>query len=122
MPLDRALADFWFGKPQNEKAQRFTDELVRGVRTHLEELDAVIQQYAANWRFKRISSVDRCVLRLALFEIMHRPDIPQVVAINEAVEIAKQFSGEDAGKFVNGILDQARKRHIDTDVDVNAHV
>ena len=86
--------------------REFAEPLVRGVLEHREEIDARLRKLAANWDLHRMAGVDRNILRLATFEMMHREDIPPVVAINEAVDIAKRFSTDDSGKFVNGILDK----------------
>ena len=75
---------------------------------HQSAIDDAIRQHVKNWELHRIAAVDRNVLRLAIFEMLHRDDIPPVVSINEAVDIAKRFSTEDSGKFVNGILDQIK--------------
>ncbi len=104
-----ALKDFWHGKKANPKAREFTEELIRGVEEHIQEIDARIKQYAEHWDMKRMGGVDRNVMRVALYEMMCRPDIPPVVSINEAVEIAKDLSSLESGKFVNGILDRACK-------------
>jgi N utilization substance protein B len=105
---DQALALFWKNQTADERSQRFTGDLVRGVVAHRDELDELIRQHAANWGLQRINAVDRSILRIALFEMRYRPDIPPIVSINEAVDLAKRFSGGESGKFVNGILDQAR--------------
>lgn len=86
----------------------FADPLIRGTLECQNELDAVIKKYAKNWDLHRMAVVDRNVLRLAIYEMLHREDIPPVVSINEAVDIAKKFSTEDSGKFVNGILDKVK--------------
>ena len=86
----------------------FADKLIHGVLEHQAELDERIKQHAANWDLPRIAVVDRNVLRLAIYEMLHRDDIPPVVSINEAVDIAKKFSTHDSGKFVNGILDKIK--------------
>jgi transcription antitermination protein NusB len=86
----------------------FAETLVKGVLEHREELDQQISQYAQNWDLHRMAVVDRNVLRLAIYEMLHREDIPPIVSINEAVDIAKRFSTEESGKFVNGILDKIR--------------
>ena len=72
----------------------------------LDEIDELIISYADNWDLNRMAVVDRNILRLAAYEMIHREDIPPIVSINEAVDIAKKFSTEDSGKFVNGILDK----------------
>ena len=105
--VEEAFEDFWTGKRPSGRAKMFAEDLVRGVLDHRDELDTKVQAYADNWDLKRMAVVDRNVLRLALFEMWHRDDIPPVVAINEAVDLAKAFSGLQSGKFVNGILDRA---------------
>ena len=86
----------------------FADPLIRGTLEHRDEADEVIKKHARNWELHRIATVDRNVLRLAIYEMLHREDIPPVVTINEAVDIAKKFSTQDSGKFVNGILDKVK--------------
>ena len=92
-----------------ESATRvFADELIRGVLEHRPALDERIKKHAKNWDLHRMAVVDRNLMRLAIYEMLHRDDIPPIVSINEAVDIAKKFSTEDSGKFVNGILDQVK--------------
>jgi N utilization substance protein B len=86
----------------------FAEPLIRGTLQHLAELDDQIRRHAKNWDLHRMAVVDRNILRLAIFEMLHRDDIPPVVSINEAVDIAKKFSTEDSGRFVNGILDKIK--------------
>jgi N utilization substance protein B len=86
----------------------FADPLIRGTLECRGEIDEHIRSHAQNWELHRMATVDRNVLRLAIYEMLHREDIPPVVSINEAVDIAKKFSTEDSGKFVNGILDQVK--------------
>ncbi len=87
------------------EAKRFARELVYGTVEHREECDRYISKYAKEWQLDRLVNVDRNILRLAIFEIMYRDEIPFKVSINEAIELAKIFSGEQSGKFVNGLLD-----------------
>ncbi|MGA3179986.1 MAG: transcription antitermination factor NusB [Verrucomicrobiota bacterium] len=86
----------------------FADTLIRGVLEHRPELDQRIVQTAQNWDLQRMAVVDRNILRLAIYEMLYRDDIPPVVSINEAVDIAKKFSTGDSGKFVNGLLDKIK--------------
>jgi len=86
----------------------FADPLIHGALEHRGEADALIQKHARNWELHRIAAVDRNILRLAIYEMLYRDDIPPVVSINEAVDVAKKFSTEDSGKFVNGILDKIK--------------
>ena len=96
--------------PTAEEAETrvFAEPLIRGVIEHRDEIDERIKKFCKNYDFHRIAAVDRNVMRLAIYEMLHREDIPPVVSINEAVDIAKKFSTEDSGKFVNGILDKVR--------------
>lgn len=107
--IAEALQEFWQDKTPDAKSRQFTEELVRGVEDHVKDLDQRIAGYAQHWDVKRMGAVDRNVIRVGLYEMMFRPDIPPVVSINEAVEIAKDLSGLESGKFVNGILDRACK-------------
>ena len=88
----------------------FARDLVLGVERHREELDSLIEDQAVDWSVDRIAPLERSVLRTALYEILHRPDVPDEVAIDEAVETAKVYCGSDAPGFVNGILGGVVKR------------
>jgi transcription antitermination protein NusB len=79
---------------------------VTGVREHLTEIDALIEEHSHNWRLDRMSKIDRNVLRLGIFELKHRADIPRKVTINEAVELGKTFGTEESSAFINGLLDR----------------
>jgi N utilization substance protein B len=85
------------------------EALYRGVSERLTELDGLIEPVLENFRMERLSGVDRNILRVALYEMHHCPEVPPVVAISEAVEIAKRFGGEQSGKFVNGVLDKLKQ-------------
>ena len=87
-----------------ERVPRFAAELVEGVAAHLGEIDALLEAHAEGWPVHRMAAVDRAILRLACYELLHRPDVPVAAAIDEAVEAAKELSTEDSGRFVNGIL------------------
>ncbi len=91
-----------------QKAHRFAEELARGVIQNHQEIDDVIAQTAENWEMERMGTVERNAMRLAAYEMLKREDIPPVVSINEAVELAKTYSSVASGKFVNGILDRIR--------------
>lgn len=86
----------------------FGEELIHGVIEHLVEIDAQIKTLAQNWEFERIAKIDLAILRIAMFEMIHRKDIPPVVSINEAIDLSKQFSNADAKRFINGILDRLK--------------
>ena len=88
----------------NEKQKAYIIELVRGVFEHGAELDADIEKFSKGWKFSRIDRVAAAIMRVTMYEILYMPDVPNKVAINEAVEIAKNYEDEDVVKFVNGIL------------------
>ena len=90
--------------------QKFADPLLYGVIKNCDSIDRELSSLATNWDLHRMAGVDRNILRLAVYEMVHREDIPPVVSINEAVDIAKKFSTDDSGKFVNGILDKMKSR------------
>ncbi len=93
---------------EESETRLFADPLIRGVIENRDAIDEKIRSHAKNWEFHRIAAVDRNIMRLAIYEMFYRQDIPPVVSINEAVDIAKKFSTQDSGKFVNGILDKIR--------------
>ncbi|MFH1497377.1 MAG: transcription antitermination factor NusB [Verrucomicrobiota bacterium] len=86
----------------------FAEELIQGVVLNQSEIDARIRSLAQNWEFDRIAKIDLAILRLAIFEMVHRKDIPPVVSINEAIDLSKQFSNPDSKRFINGILDRMK--------------
>ena len=100
------LEDFWTQYPLAEELRLFSERLVEGVRTGRKELDALIGAYATNWKVSRMPIIDRNILRLGCFELLHLPDVPAKVTLNESIELAKNFGDEEASKFVNGILDK----------------
>ena len=108
-PLEQALHAFWTAQPLSvEPARPFSEELIRGTLDRLPAIDEAIRKYAEHWELDRIAAVDRNILRLAIYEMMGRDDIPPVVSINEAIDIAKKFSTQESGAFVNGILDRLK--------------
>src|SRR3954464_9403912 len=86
----------------------FGEELIHGVIEHQVDIDSQIKTLAHNWEFDRIAKIDLAILRLAMFEMIYRKDIPPVVSINEAIDLSKQFSNSDAKRFINGILDRLK--------------
>ena len=112
--LDVMQTDFdeWTGS--SDGVREFADFLLRGTLAHLEQLDEELAVQMAHWRLERLAAVDRNILRLAMFELMHVPDTPPAVVIDEAIEIAKKFGAEESGRFVNGVLDGFNKRRAET--------
>jgi len=107
--LDEALPLFWQTQAEvNATVRAFAEDLIRGCALHREVIDQKMQQYTEHWELPRMAAVDRNILRLAIYEMICRDDIPPVVSINEAVDIAKRYSTRESGAFVNGILDRLR--------------
>jgi len=90
----------------------FARELIEGTVANLAVIDQLLSQYLVNWQFARLAAVDRNVLRMAAYEIMYREDIPDVVAINEALEISKTYNSEEAVGFLNGVLDRLSREKL----------
>ena len=99
------FAEFCSHFQANKKAFPYAKKLVDGVLGQRDAINQLISRYAENWRLERMSVIDRNILRLAVFEIHFQDDVPASVAINEAVEIAKRYSTDESGSFINGILD-----------------
>ena len=105
--LEEALARFWRSfEPVEREVREMAEALVRGTAAHRREIDETIEAVSLNWRLDRMAKVDRNVLRLAVHELLHRPDVPVKVVIDEAIELAKKFGSESSGSFVNGVLDR----------------
>lgn len=104
---DEALAALRDSAEEKDDAAtlHYAEVLLRGVTEHRETIDEIIQAHSANWRLERMARVDRNVLRMATFELLHRPDVPRKVVLNEAIDVAKRFGTEESGAFINGILD-----------------
>jgi N utilization substance protein B len=98
----------WSGEPLPPKTRAFAQHLAEGVAAEAERLDALIMKYVQNWELGRLAAIDRCILRIAAYELLYDTETPVSVAINEAVEIAKKFSTAESSKFVNGILDKVK--------------
>ena len=101
---------FWDIHSAKPKVRAYAEELIRGVLAHLTEIDAVISPVVENFRIERLANVDRNILRVAVHELMHVPDVPAPVIMNEAIEVAKNLSGTDSGAFVNGVLHRIGKQ------------
>lgn len=113
-PVDELVQTYWGELAEAaDEVRDFANDLVKGVISHLDEIDDRIRQRTEHWRIPRMAVVDRNLLRLAVYEFMYQPQTPKTVAINEALEIARRFSTHEATQFVNGILD-AIKRDMET--------
>ncbi len=108
-PLPEVLDEFWKLRESSARTREFATELIRGVLGNQEAIDERIKKVTANYELHRIAPVDRNILRVAIYEMLHTDEVPPVVCINEAIEIAKRFGSEDSGRFVNGILDRLKE-------------
>jgi len=108
-PSAAVLKHFWNEYDVDDEIRAFAEEIVKGAYKHLPKINDLIHQCAKNWSLDRMAVVDRNVLRMAIYEILYRVDIPTSVTINEAIEIAKKFGTDESGAFVNGILDKVAR-------------
>jgi N utilization substance protein B len=106
-----AVFEYFFDviAPNAGKMRVFSEDIVRGVVGHRDELDKMIEKYAEHWSVRRMGVVERNVMRMAVYELMYSSDIPAPVILNEAIDIAKYFSNAESGRFINGVLDRARR-------------
>ena len=107
--LDEFLAEELDGKAGADEAKEYARKLVDGTSLNRPAVDALLDEAAKNWDLSRMAVIDRNVLRLGCYEMLHEPDVPTKVAINEAIELGKRYSTEQSGAFINGILDRIRK-------------
>lgn len=110
LPQAQEPGQFWELCTAKPGGRQFAEQIVEGVLLHLLEIDQELASAIDNYEFSRLAAVDRNILRVAAFELLFAEDIPVNVAINEAIEIAKAFGGQDSGRFVHGVLDQVRRR------------
>ena len=110
------LEEFWRDEPPPAEIKGFAEELFSGTMARVKDIDTIIASRADNWDMKRMAVIDRNILRLGVFELLHRSDVPPKVCINEAIELAKRFGDTESSKFINGILDAIHKdAHARTD-------
>lgn len=102
---EEALDLFWRNFDAPEYARPFCTRLIEGTYEHLADIDGRIRGVSSNWSMERMAIVDRNILRMAVFELLYCQDIPPKVAINEAIDLGKEFGTENSGSFINGILD-----------------
>jgi transcription antitermination protein NusB len=103
------IATFLCSRRTNPAEESFARSLFEGTVNEVESLNRMIQEHAQHWRLERMAAVDRNVIRVALYELLHHAETPPAVVINEALELARRFSTADSVEFVNGVLDAIRK-------------
>jgi len=111
--LQVAIHNYWKVNEAKREAKNFANELIFGMVEKLDAIDEAIADRSTNWKLSRMASVDKNILRMAVYELLFREDIPCKVTINEAVEIAKKFGTAESGAFVNGVLDNIAKISLD---------
>jgi N utilization substance protein B len=104
------LSRYWENKKVTQDVKDYCEGLVKGILSRQDEIDRAIQDVSKNWRLSRMAVVDRNILRIAVYELVGEKTLPPAVVINEAIEIAKRYSGGEAAVFVNGLLDALRKK------------
>ncbi len=107
--IEKTLNQYWKSKKASKEIREYSTWLVNGVISDQAKIDNIIQQVSEHWRLSRMALVDRNILRMAVFELLFEENIAPAIVINEAIEIAKKYSGDEAATFVNGILDAVRK-------------
>ncbi len=105
---EESLKNFWADKSFSPETKKFTENLVKGTFAKQKDIDLLICQYSDHWKIERLNAIDRNILRFAIYELLYLKDIPPVVSINEAIEVAKKYSTADSGKFVNAVLDKIK--------------
>lgn len=113
-PVQLVINQFWLNREISVGLRPFTQQLVEGTTSNLETIDAELQVTSKNWKLHRMPIVDLSILRIAAYEILYLDDIDAATSINEAIEIAKSFSTSKSPKFINGVLDNIRKRHLES--------
>ena len=110
-PVQLVIKQFWHNRDIPAELRQFTQQLVEGTTSNLKAIDAQLMATSKNWKLHRMPIVDLSILRLATYEILYVDDIDAATSINEAIEIAKSYSTPNSPKFINGILDNIRKRN-----------
>ena len=105
--IEETLQAFWasFDPPEPE-VRKLAEPLITGVLEHLDELDHIVESSSLHWRVDRMARVNRNILRLGVYELRFRPEVPTKVCLNEAIEVARKYGAEDSGAFINGVLDR----------------
>jgi len=111
-PIGEILPLGWVDRDIPPDIRDFAEDLIRGAVDNIGKIDELIVRYSKNWKFERLSIVDKSILRLSIYSLLYHPEIPAPVTINEAIELGKIYGGEGSGQFINGILDAVRKSEI----------
>jgi N utilization substance protein B len=118
-PVETLTRLEWVDDPVPDSIRDFAVTLIEGSIAHIGEIDELIIKYSKNWKFERLSAVDKSILRISIYAMLFLKDIPVIVTINEAIELGKLYGGESSGQFINGILDAVRKQELKEDEQEN---
>jgi len=118
-PVAELVQLAWVDKPIPENIREFAVALIEGSIEHINEIDELIIRHSKNWKFERLSAVDKSILRISIYAMLYLKDIPLVVTINEGIELGKMYGGEGSGQFINGILDAVRKHELEEEEQKN---
>jgi len=118
--VNEAVRLFWNNFDAPEESKKFSTLLIEGTWDKREQIDGLISSCSENWSLARMSRVDRNILRMAVYELLHCPDIPPKVTLNEAIDIAKLYGSENSGSFINGILDAVYLKLYKDDANQNS--
>ncbi len=102
----------WVDKELSEDIKKFAVTMISGSIEKLGHIDDLIDKYSKNWKFERLSAVDKSILRISIYTLLYLPDIPSAVTINEGVELGKAYGGEGSGQFINGVLDAIKRSEL----------
>ncbi|OHD63549.1 MAG: transcription antitermination factor NusB [Spirochaetes bacterium RBG_13_51_14] len=111
-PAEELVKLEWIDKNISDNIREFAVTLIEGSIGHIDAIDEIIIKHSKNWKFERLSAVDKSILRLSIYAMLHHKDIPVIVTINEGIELGKIYGGESSGQFINGILDAVRKHEL----------
>ncbi|MBP7735214.1 MAG: transcription antitermination factor NusB [Spirochaetes bacterium] len=111
-PVETLTRLEWVENPIPDGIRDFAVTLIEGSITNIGEIDELIIKYSKNWKFERLSAVDKSILRISIYAMLFLKDIPVIITINEGIELGKIYGGESSGQFINGILDAVRKQEL----------
>jgi transcription antitermination protein NusB len=112
---EELLSLTWLNKEIPDEIKKFTVSIIDGSLKNIEQIDNLIKKYSRNWKFERLDSIDKSILRLSIYTLLFLKDIPSSVSINEGVELGKTYGGESSGQFINGVLDTIKEKELNLD-------
>ncbi len=111
-PIEELSSLEWLNKKIPDDVKKFTVSIINGSIEKMEFIDNIIKKYSKNWKFERLSAIDKSILRLSIYTFLFLQDIPRTVVINEGVELGKTYGGESSGQFINGLLDAIKNKEL----------